>query len=219
MTRRRFASAASPSRAPFLSRYNRLVLALLLGAQCTFPAGVESAQRNDYLTGQLLVATPEMRDPRFVETVIYMVKHDAQGAMGLVINRPLAKGPIGDLLKGFGIESKEAKGEIIIHYGGPVSAAAGFVLHSDDVLLDNSTIVNDGIAVTADAKLIEAMSRGKGPRQSLVMLGYAGWAPGQLEEELKANSWHVVAADRALVFGKDAEKKWRQAMDKRQIPL
>jgi putative transcriptional regulator len=112
-----------------------------------------------------------------------------------------------------------AKGEIIIHYGGPVSAGAGFVLHSDDVLLENSTKVKDGIAMTADVKLIEAMSRGEGPRQSLLMLGYAGWAPGQLEGELKANSWFVVAADKALVFGKDADKKWPQAMDKRQIPL
>ena len=178
-----------------------------------------AAEQSDYLTGQLLVATPEMRDPRFVETVIYIVKHSAEGAFGLVINRPLAKGPVEDLLKGFGIDSSGAKGEIIVHYGGPVSPGAGFVLHSDDVLLEESAKVANGIAMTSDPKLIEAMAQGKGPRQSLFIMGYAGWAPGQLEGELKAGSWFVVSGDKALIFGQDADRKWRQAMDKRKIPL
>jgi len=178
-----------------------------------------AAEESDYLTGQLLVATPEMRDPRFVETVIYMVKHSAEGAFGLVINRPLAKGPVEDLLKGFGIDSSGAKGEIIVHYGGPVSPRAGFVLHSDDVLLEESAKVANGIAMTSDPKLIEAMAQGKGPRQSLFIMGYAGWAPGQLEGELKAGSWFVVSGDKALIFGQDADRKWQQAIDKRKIPL
>jgi putative transcriptional regulator len=178
-----------------------------------------AAEKTSFIAGQLLVATPEMRDPRFVETVIYMVKHNAEGAFGLVINRPLAKGSIEDLLKGFGVESQGAKGEIVVHYGGPVNTAQGFVLHSDDVLVDNSTKIKDGVAVTSDPKLMQAISRGKGPRQSLFMLGYAGWAPGQLEAELKINSWYVVPGDRALIFGKEADKKWRQAMDKRRIEL
>jgi putative transcriptional regulator len=180
---------------------------------------INAAEQSDYLTGQLLVATPEMRDPRFVETVIYMVKHSSEGAFGLVINRPLAKGPVEDLLKGFGMDSSGAKGEIIVHYGGPVSPSAGFVLHSDDVLLEESAKVANGIAMTSDPKLIEAMAQGKGPRQSLFILGYAGWAPGQLEGELVAGSWFVVSGDKALIFGQDADRKWRQAMDKRKIPL
>ncbi len=160
-----------------------------------------------------------MKDPRFVQTVIYMVKHNAEGTLGLVINRPLAKGSMQDLLQGLGSEMKGAKGEIVIHYGGPVSPEAGFILHTDDVLLDTSTKVKDGLAVTSDVKLLEAMARGKGPRRALVIVGYAGWAPGQLEAELKAESWFVVPPDKALIFGKDPEKKWRQALDKRQIPL
>ena len=196
----------------------RFSLAVLIGTFLT-PRDSRTVEQAGYLTGQLLVATAEMRDPRFVETVIYMVKHGSEGAMGIVINRPLAKGSIEDLLKGIGAESKDAKGEIILHYGGPVSPEAGFILHSDDVLFENSTKVKDGIAMTTDAKLIEAISRGKGPRQSLFAVGYAGWAPGQLEEELKANAWFVVSGDKAFIFGKDADKKWRQAMDKRQIPL
>jgi len=187
---------------------------------CSLPlVATHAAEESDYLTGQLLVATPEMRDPRFVETVIYIVKHSAEGAFGLVINRPLAKGPVEDLLKGFGIDSSGAKGEIIVHYGGPVSPRAGFVLHSDDVLLEESAKVANGIAMTSDPKLIEAMAQGKGPRQSLFIMGYAGWAPGQLEGELKAGSWFVVSGDKALIFGQDADRKWRQAMDKRKIPL
>jgi putative transcriptional regulator len=191
-----------------------LIFALLLRSNAAI-----AAENSDTLTGQLLVASPEMKDPRFVETVIYMVKHSAEGAFGLVINRPVAKGPIEDLLKGFHAEAKGAKGEIIIHYGGPVTPTAGFILHTDDVLLDNSTKVKDGIAVTSDAKLIAEIGRGKGPRQALVIMGYAGWAPGQLETELKAEAWFVVPADKRLIFGKDPEKKWRQALDKRQVPL
>jgi putative transcriptional regulator len=190
-----------------------------LAALDVLAVDIPAAEQTNSTAGQLLVATADMRDPRFVETVIYIVKHSSEGAFGLVINRPLAKGPIGDLLKGFGMNTKGAKGEIVIHYGGPVGADQGFVLHSDEVLLDSSTKIKDGIAMTSDAKLIEAMSRGKGPRQSLFTLGYAGWAPGQLEAELKANAWYVIPADKGLVFGKDAEKKWREAMDKRQISL
>jgi len=185
-------------------------------------AGIDitaAADQDRFITGQLLVATPEMKDSRFAETVIYIVKHDADGAFGLVINRPMAKGPFEDLLKGFGTEINDAKGEVVIHYGGPVGMQQGFVLHSDDITIESSMKVADGIAMTADVKMIEAMARGKGPRQSLVMLGYVGWAPGQLEMELKADSWFVIPGDKSLVFGKEADEKWREAMDKRQIPL
>jgi putative transcriptional regulator len=167
----------------------------------------------------LLVASAEMTDPRFVETVIYLVKHDAEGAFGLVINRPLAKGSLEDLLKELGIDEEHASGDIVLHYGGPVSRVSGFILHSDDVTLATSTKVKDGIAMTTDTKLIQMIAQAKGPRQYLVMLGYAGWAPGQLEDEIAAGAWHSLPADKALIFGSDADKKWRQAMDRRQVPL
>lgn len=191
-------------------------LAVLLSA---FAVRSKAAEPLGNLTGKLLVATPEMGDPRFSETVIYVVKHNVEGAFGLVINRPVAKGPIRDLLQGFGVENKNVKGEVVIHYGGPVGQNQGFVLHSDDVLLEDSTKVKDGIAMTSDSKLIEAIGLGKGPRQYLIILGYSGWAPGQLEAEIDANAWYVVTGDKALIFDNDAEKKWRRAMDKRQIPL
>lgn len=203
------------------SRFTALriaILCLLFGALAS-GHNSRAAERERYHSGQLLVATAETKDPRFAESVIYLVKHDADGAMGLVINKPMAKGPIEDLLKGFGLEGKSSKREIVIHYGGPVGPRQGFVLHSDETLLENSTKVADGIAMTADAKMIEAIAGGKGPRQSLFMFGYAGWAPRQLEAELKMNSWIVIPGDKALIFGANADKKWRQAIDKQQIPL
>ncbi|MGZ8484238.1 MAG: YqgE/AlgH family protein [Candidatus Binatia bacterium] len=174
---------------------------------------------NRFLAGQLLVATSEMKDPRFAESIIYLVKHDDTGALGLVVNKPVAKVPFDELLKGFGIDTKGAKGEIVVHYGGPVNRYQGFVLHSDDWVLDSSTKVKDGVAMTADAKMVQALADGKGPRQALLIMGYSGWAAGQLEMELKANSWFAIGADKSLVFGNEPEKKWRRAMDKRQIPL
>jgi putative transcriptional regulator len=208
-----------------ISTYIKLQQSLLLYTLMTVAvacAGMDvaaAAEQESFIAGQLLVATPEMKDPRFAEAVIYMVKHDANGAFGLVINQPMAKGPFEDLLKGFGVESKGAQGEVLIHYGGPVNMQQGFVLHSDDITVESSMKVVNGIAMTAGVKIIEALAQGKGPKQSLVMLGYAGWAPGQLEMELKAGSWFVIPGDNSLVFGKDAAKKWREAMDKRQIPL
>ena len=209
----------SYGRSPFHSTVLRIAILLLLFCALTGGHNSRAAERERFFAGQLLVATAEMEDPRFAESVIYMVKHDATGAMGLVINKPMAKGSIADLLKGFGLEGKSSKREIIIHYGGPVGARQGFVLHSDETLLESSAKVANGIAMTGDAKMIEAIAAGKGPRQSLFMLGYAGWAPGQLEAELKMNSWIVIPGDKALIFGTNADKKWRQAIDKQQIPL
>jgi putative transcriptional regulator len=171
------------------------------------------------VAGQLLVATENMKDPRFVEAVLYIVKHDAEGTLGLIINKPIARGPIDDLLRGFGSEAKGSEREIVIHYGGPVSRHQGFVLHSDEVTLEGSMTTQNGIAMTTDIRMIEAIAQGKGPQQFLVTLGYAGWAPGQLEGELAIQSWAIVPADKSLIFGSDATRKWRQAIDKRQIAL
>lgn len=178
-----------------------------------------AAEQGKYLTGRLLVATPEMRDPRFVETVLYVVRHDEHGAMAVVVNRPLARGPIADLLKAAGIEDARASGEVILHYGGPVEPQNAFILHSDDYLPSTSKRVQDGIAFTTDPEMLRAIALGKGPKRSLLALGYAGWAPGQLEEEIKAEAWFSIPAEIEIIFGENAEEKWERAMDKRQIPL
>jgi putative transcriptional regulator len=193
--------------------------ALAVGAWISTEPPSTAGQAERPIVGQLLVATEEMKDPRFVESVIYLVKHDGEGTLGLVINRPIARGRIDELLKGFGAEAKGSNRDIVIHYGGPVSGRQGFMLHSDDVTLQSSIRAKDGIVMTSDTRMIEAVAGGKGPQQFIFAFGYAGWAPGQLQDELKANSWIVVGADKGLIFSEDAENKWRRAMDKRQIPL
>lgn len=175
------------------------------------------AQESPFLTGQFLVATPEIGDPRFVETVIYMIRHDQEGAMGLVINRPVAQGPIGDVLKALGVEDENASDKVILHYGGPVDPARLFVIHSSDYVNEDSTDLGSGVAMTADTEIVRAVARGKGPQQSLFVFGYAGWAPGQLEAEIKANAWFSIPAEKALIFDSDAESKWERARAKRKI--
>jgi putative transcriptional regulator len=191
---------------------------LVIAALAQAPQAVAAEQENS-LTGRLLVALPNMKDPRFSESVIYIVKHDREGAFGLVINRVLTSAPIEEVLAGFGVDEKGGKGEIAIHYGGPVSPRQGFVLHSDDIVRENSTRVNNGMAITSDPTIIRDISLGKGPRQFLLIIGYAGWAPGQLEGELQAKAWFSIPADKEIIFSKQPEKKWQRAMDKRQVPL
>jgi putative transcriptional regulator len=180
---------------------------------------VDAALGAENFTGQLLVAAPEMSDPRFFQAVIYMVRNDENGAMGLVINKPIARGPIADLLKSFGRETEESKGDITLHYGGPVESSKGFILHSDDFRLDSTVRVRDGIALTGDVEVLRALSAGKGPRRSLLVLGYAGWAPGQLEAEIKTGAWFLIPAEEEFIFGSESESKWDRALDKRKIKL
>jgi putative transcriptional regulator len=191
---------------------------LVIAALAQAPQAVAAEQENS-LTGRLLVALPNMKDPRFSESVIYIVKHDREGAFGLVINRVLTSAPIEEVLAGFGVDEKGGKGEIAIHYGGPVSPRQGFVLHSDDIVRENSTRLNNGMAITSDPMIIRDISLGKGPRQFLLIVGYAGWAPGQLEGELQAKAWFSIPADKEIIFSKQPEKKWQRAIDKRQVPL
>ncbi|MGH9196598.1 MAG: YqgE/AlgH family protein [Acidimicrobiia bacterium] len=192
--------------------------AALLLLNCII-GSVSIAAAAENLTGQLLVATPQMSDSRFSQAVIYMVRHDQNGAMGLVVNRPIARGPIADLLKSLGVDTAEAKGEITLHYGGPVEPDKGLMLHGDDYRLDSTIMVRDGIALTGDVELLRAISLGKGPRRNLLVMGHAGWAPSQLEAEIETGVWFSIPAEEELIFGKDSENKWDKAMDKRKINL
>ncbi len=171
------------------------------------------------LTGKLLVATASMGDPRFKKTVIYIVRHDTKGAMGLVINRVIGKLPLAKLLAGFGKESGGINGEIDIHYGGPVQRRLGFVLHSPDYALKDTTVVNGEVALTRDLDILRAISAGKGPKRSLFAFGYAGWAPRQLEGEIARKDWVTVPGDAKFVFDGKPETKWRRAMDRHGVDL
>jgi putative transcriptional regulator len=167
-----------------------------------------------YLVGQLLVAMPGMRDPRFARSVIYMCAHNADGAMGLVVNRVLDQLSFADLLEQLEIDATRLRDPIFVHFGGPVETGRGFVLHSPDYQQDGTLVVNERIALTATVDILKAIADGGGPRRHLLALGYAGWGPGQLDSEIRANGWLHVDADDDLVFGADLERKWEKAMAK-----
>jgi putative transcriptional regulator len=148
-----------------------------------------------------------------------MIQHNAGGAMGLIVNRPLGDVSVTDLLDRLGLEGKGMAGKILVHYGGPVEPERGFVLHTAEYKIEGTQIVKEGIAITSQPEILQAIGAGTGPRRSLLAVGYAGWAPGQLEDEIKAGAWVVVPADEALVFDKKYEKKWERAMARRTINL
>ncbi len=170
------------------------------------------------LAGQLLVATPEMPDPRFAETVIYMVEHSTDGAMGLVVNRPVGEIPLAELLEELGLDGQGASGSVRLHQGGPVRVAHGLVLHSPDYVVDGTLVVDHGLALTTRPKIVEDIASGAGPRRILVAFGYAGWGAGQLEAEIAAGAWVTIPSDDALVFD-DVVGKWRRAMARHGIEL
>jgi len=167
-----------------------------------------------YLTGRLLVAMPQMRDPRFARSVIYMCAHSADGAMGLVVNRRVGSITFDDLLQQLNIGPNKRNDEIRIHFGGPVEQGRGFVLHSADYLQSGSLRVDDQMALTATLDILKEMAAGGGPRRSLLALGYAGWGPGQLDAEIQANGWLSVSSDEDLVFDGDLDHKWERAIGK-----
>jgi len=171
------------------------------------------------LTGQLLVATRKIGDPRFFHSVIYLVRHDETGAMGLVVNRVVGTRPLREVLQALDSTADGARGDIRVHYGGPVQPGQGFVLHSPDYAEYATLHVDNRAALTSTVTILEAIARGEGPRHRLFAFGYAGWAPGQLEAEIKAEAWVTVAADEALVFGEDVASKWRRAIAKRGVDL
>ena len=167
-----------------------------------------------YLTGQLLIAMPNMRDPRFTRTVIYVCAHNADGAMGLVVNRLVGSVTFPDLLKQLGIDTDATSEEIRVHFGGPVESGRGFVLHSGEYHHDSTLQVAEQMALTATIDILQDMAKGCGPRRSLLALGYAGWGAGQLDAEIQSNGWLIVAADEQLVFDEDLDNKWERAIAK-----
>ena len=164
------------------------------------------------LTGQILIAMPAMGDPRFAQAVIYLCDHTANGAMGIVVNRPLDNPSFEDLLRQLNIDPVPPARSIHLCSGGPVDNARGFVLHSADWTGEGSLRVDDGIALTASLEVLKAIAGGGGPKQGVLALGYTGWGPGQLDAEMQQNAWLSAPADPALVFDDDNDSKWRRAL-------
>ena len=184
-------------------------------------------ERSGFLDGQMLIAMPSMRDERFARTVIYMCAHSAEGAMGIVVNQPAREISFPDLLVKLEvipaaerIQLPARAGSVQVLKGGPVETQRGFVLHSADFYIENSTlpIAND-ISLTATLDILKAIARGEGPASALLALGYAGWAPGQLEHEFQLNGWLHCVADLELVFGADTGGKYERALHKLGIDL
>jgi len=172
------------------------------------------------LTGQLLLAMPQMMDERFARSVVYICAHSGEaGAMGLVINKLLGSLTMGELFAQFDISPSGGVSSRPVHYGGPVEAGRGFVLHTTDYNEDATLVINDNIALTATLDVLRAIGQGRGPRRSLFALGYAGWAPGQLDAEIQANGWLSVPADDAIIFDPDHNQKWQRAMAKLGVDL
>jgi putative transcriptional regulator len=165
-----------------------------------------------YLTGQLLIAMPQMQDARFRKSVLYICAHTEDGAMGLVINKVLDSLTIPELMAHLEVPTETPLEPEKIHFGGPVETARGFVLHSVDYSDEGTLIVGDGLALTATLDILRAIGRGEGPRQTLLALGYAGWGPGQLDAEIQANSWLNVSADETIVFDVENDTKWERAI-------
>jgi putative transcriptional regulator len=170
-----------------------------------------------YLTGQLLVAMPQMRDPRFMRTVIYMCAHSTDGAMGLVVNKLVDNVSFPDLLEQLNIQTGPVEDDIFVHFGGPVETGRGFVLHSSDYMQDATLVIDEQIGLTATVDILKSIAEGGGPDRSLLALGYAGWGAGQLDEEIQANGWLTVAPDVPLIFDGDLDRKWERAMAKMGI--
>jgi putative transcriptional regulator len=162
------------------------------------------------LTGQLLIAMPQMEDRRFSRSVVFMCAHNAEGAMGLIVNKTVEQPSMGELLKQLSIEG-DGFSRALVHFGGPVEAARGFVLHSTDYT-EQATLVVGDVGLTATMDILRAIGRGEGPRQRFFALGYAGWGPGQLDTEIQANGWLTVPSDNALLFDETNEDKWRRAI-------
>ena len=187
----------------------------------------DRSAKSGYLDGQVLVAMPGMEDDRFSRTVIYVCAHSPEGAMGIVVNKPASHITFPDLLvqldiipDGDEIRLPERVGGVPVMRGGPVESGRGFVLHSADFMIEDSTLsIDDGICLTATLDILKAIARGDGPDNALLALGYAGWAPGQLENEIQANGWLNCPADRDLVFDLSVDTKYERALAKIGIDL
>jgi len=176
--------------------------------------------KGGYLDGQMLIAMPTMGDPRFERTLIYLCAHSADGAMGIVVNKPASHITFSSLLEQLNIERPRSENgggpiELPIHIGGPVETGRGFVLHSSEYFVESCTLpIDKGISLTATIDVLKAIAAGEGPAKALLALGYAGWAPGQLETEIQANGWLHCEADARLIFGAEIGGKYGMALAK-----
>jgi putative transcriptional regulator len=190
-----------------------LLAAMLLGPAAADPPDIAS------LAGQLLIASPNIGDPRFAHTVILMVKHDKDGAFGITINRPVGEKSIASLLEAPGEDVSDIEGTLRVFAGGPVQPELGFVVHSTEYRRDETIEVGGHVAMTASRQVLRDIGHHRGPEKSLFALGYAGWGPGQLEAELARHDWFTAPEEPGLIFDEDRANLWEDAMARRTRDL
>lgn len=175
--------------------------------------------KSGYLTGQLLIAMPQMADDRFDRSVIFLCVHNREGAMGLIVNRVSNEMTFPELLSQVGVESGPNMTTVPVHIGGPVETGMGFVLHTSDYQQSNTIKVNDDFSLTHTIEILKDIAEGRGPRRVMLALGYAGWGAGQLDSEIQANSWLNVPADESILFGGEQQEKWERSIAKLGIDV
>ena len=202
---------------PRNSTLRSLPAAAILAAMLLAPAA--DAPDIASLTGQLLIASPNIGDPRFAHTVILMVKHDKEGALGIVINRPVGEKSIASLLEAPGEDVSGIEGNLRVFAGGPVQPELGFVVHSAEYRRDDTIDVDGRVAMTASRQILRDIGHHRGPEKTLFALGYAGWGPGQLEAEFARHDWFTAPEEPKLIFDDDRGNLWEDAMARRTREL
>ena len=203
------------------ARLSVVAAAVLLSASLLNAAlsPLEQAPKLQSLAGQLLVATPQMGDPRFYQTVILVVRHDRNGALGIIINRPVQERSLASLLQALGEKDTGVAGSVRIFAGGPVQPEIGFVLHSPDYHRPETVDIDGRVAMTSSLQVLRDIANGRGPSKSIVAFGYAGWTADQLEGELRQRAWFTAENDQKLIFDEDRDKVWEEAMKHRTQDL
>lgn len=187
--------------------------AILLGAAPSGRSEIGS------LVGQLLIAAPTIGDPRFSHAVILMVRHDKEGAFGIVVNRPIGERSIATLLEASGDSDPDVEGSVRVFAGGPVQPELGFVVHSAEYRRAETLDVDGRVAMTASRQVLRDIGHNQGPEKSLFALGYAGWGPGQLEGEMDRHTWFTTPEEPKLIFDDDRDNLWDEAMARRTREL
>ncbi|HMD63282.1 MAG TPA: YqgE/AlgH family protein [Stellaceae bacterium] len=194
-------------------------LAALFAAAITLGAAPPDHADTASLAGQLLIAAPTIGDPRFAHTVILVVRHDNEGAFGIVINRPVGERPIAALLEATGDNDPGVGGNVRVFAGGPVQPELGFVVHSAEYRRAETVAVDGRVAMTASRQILLDIGHNQGPEKSLFALGYAGWGPGQLDGELARHDWYTAPEEPKLLFDDDRDHLWDEAMARRTREL
>jgi len=193
-----------------------LLIGFLLTAARPSPNSIPKAQVfSGSLKGKLLVASPQMKGNIFERSVIVMVEHNEKGAFGLIVNKPVSRVAKAKVYKRLGPPNEQVEGQFTIFVGGPVEPKAGFIIHDGLQKFDGTQSVAKDLLVSPERPVIEAMARGEGPARYVVVVGYSGWAPGQLESELQRQDWVTAPLDRDIIFDRQFATKWKRAMETR----